>query len=140
MAERAAAFKAASGGRGTTFAVSLKEVGQFAESLFGEKKGFRLGLTTVYPDAAGTLAFDDVSLEVRSKTLRIEKLYHLILIDPEAARKTKPFEIAFEKQEGPDTFVNAVVTAPSFTLRAPKLKIASSAGRGRIWILSRVRG
>lgn len=140
MAERTAAFKAASGGQGTTFAISLKEVGQFAESLIAGKKSFRLGLTTVCPDGAGTLAFDDVSLEIRSPSFRVEKLYHLILKDPEAARRATPYEIAFERQEGPDVFINAVVTAPSFTLKAPKLKLAASAGRVKIWILARVRG
>ncbi|GEM_PF-5040073 len=36
--------------------------------------------------------------------------------------------------------IDAVVTTASFTLKAPKLKIAASPGRVKIWILSRVRG
>ncbi|MDD8025140.1 MAG: hypothetical protein PHI34_01410 [Acidobacteriota bacterium] len=139
MADRAAAFKAASGAKGLTFAISFKEIGQFVESLTERKKAFSLGLISVYPDGVGSLAFDDVSIDIRAKPVRIEKLYHLIVIDPDAGKRAKPYEIAFEKKEGEDTFINAVVTTPLFTLKAPKLKIAADPGRVKIWILARVK-
>jgi hypothetical protein len=139
MAEREAAFRSVTGAKGLTYAVNFKEIGQFAGTLPVDKKSYHLGLISVYPDGVGKLAFDDVEIDVRHKPVEIDKIYHLIMVDPDAAKRTKPYELTFEKQDGTDTYVNAVVTTPLFTLKAPKVRIVSDAGRVKIWILARVK-
>jgi hypothetical protein len=140
MAERDAAFKALTGTKGLTYVINFKEIGQYTGSLIQNKKNYNLGLMYAYPEEVGRIAFDDVEIEVRHKPILIDKIYHLIMVDPEAAKRAKPYEVTFEKQEGADTFLNAVVTTPLFTLKAPKVRIVSDASRVKIWILARVKG
>jgi len=140
MAERAAAFKAAAGGKGLTYALSFREIGQYPSSLVSSQKSYRLGLATVYPEGVGKLAFDEVEIDVRHKPVKIDKIFHMILVDQQAAGKDKPYELTYEKQEGPETFINAVVTTPLFTLKAPKIRLMADAKRIKIWILARVKG
>jgi hypothetical protein len=140
MAERDDAFKALTKAKGLTFAINFKEIGQFAGALPVGKKSYQLGLLTVYPEGVGKLVFDDVEIDVRRKPVEIDKIYHLIMVDPDAAKRAKPYELTFEKQEGADTYINAVLTTPLLTVKAPKLRIAADASRVKIWILARVKG
>ncbi len=139
MVEREAAFHSVTGAKGLTYAINFKEIGQFAGTLPVDKKSYHLGLISVYPDGVGKLTFDDVEINIRHKPVEIDKLYHLILVDPDGTRRAKPYELTFEKQDGTDTYVNAVVTTPLFTLKAPKVRIVADAGRVKIWILARVK-
>jgi hypothetical protein len=139
MTARDDAYKALTDVNGLTYAVSFKEIGQFASTLPVDRKSYHLGLISVYPDGVGRLAFDDVEIDVRRKPVEIDKIYHLIMVDPDAAKRAKPYDLTFEKQEGTDVFVNAVMTTPLFTLKASKVRIVSDANRVKIWILARVK-
>ena len=69
-------------------------------------------------------------MEIRAKPVRVEKLYHVIVVDPDGAKRAKPYEIAFEKQEGADTFINAVVTTPVVHLEGPQDQDRDRRGTG----------
>ena len=97
MAERDDAFKVLAEAKGLTFAVNFKEIGQFIEALPAGKKTFRLGLLSVYPEGIGKLTFDDVEVDVRRKPAAVDKLYHLIMVDPDAAKRAKPYRIDVRK-------------------------------------------
>jgi hypothetical protein len=99
-----------------------------------------MGLLSVYPEGVGKLSFDDVEIDVRRKPAAIDKIYHLIMVDPDAAKRAKPYELTFEKQEGADIYLNAVLTTPLLTVKAPKLRITADANRVKIGILARVKG
>jgi hypothetical protein len=43
------------------------------------------------------------------------------------------------KKEGEEVFVNAVLTTPLFTLKAPNIRIRDGERRVKIWILARVK-
>ena len=140
MAERDDAFKALTEAKGLTFAINFKEIGQFAGVLPVGKKSYQMGLLSVYPEGVGKLSFDDVEIDVRRKPAAIDKIYHLIMVDPDAAKRAKPYELTFEKQEGADIYLNAVLTTPLLTVKAPKLRITADANRVKIGILARVKG
>ena len=140
MAARDDAFKALTEAKGLTFAINFKEIGQFAGVLPIDRKSYQLGLLSVYPEGVGRLSFDDVEIDVRHKPAAIDKIYHLLMVDPDAAKRTNPYELTFEKQEGTDIYINAVLTTPLLTVKAPKLRVTADANRVKIGILARVKG
>lgn len=137
---RDAAFRMISARQGLAYIISLKPVRQFLSGFEDEtKKSWSVGLMHIFPDGVGPIAFDDVSFGGTSVPTEANQLYYVKIVDPDWKMRDESYAVTYEKKEGEDVFVNAELTTPLFTLKAPKIRIAGSEKRVRIWVLARVR-
>jgi hypothetical protein len=136
---RDAAWKAIQSRKGRVYVVDVKAAGQFIDTIFPAKAGYRLGVGRLFPDGADAVKFNDVEISRVTVPFETAQLYYVRLVDT-AARKGGPgFSIAGEKQVD-GSYIDATVTTPLFTLRAPRVRVIEGANLIKIKVLSRVRG
>jgi hypothetical protein len=140
MDERDSAYRAAAALKGKVYVISYKNIRHFVMASSTEaKKSYSLGLRYIFPEGMEPIKVDEVELEIRHKPVEVNQLYYIRLADPDWEKREKPYDLQFDKKEGQDVYVNAVVDTPLFTLKAPKLRIKDAPLRAKIWILSRVK-
>ena len=67
-----------------------------------------------------------------------DQLYYLKVVDTDSRLRKQAYTVAGERQAD-GTYVNAVVTTPLFTLKAPKVRVKESGNRVKIQVLARVK-
>ncbi len=63
--------------------------------------------------------------------------YYVQAVDTEWRSRKRAYSVRGAKQQD-GTYINAVVTTPLFTLKAPRLRIKETANRVKIRVLERV--
>jgi hypothetical protein len=62
-----------------------------------------------------------------------------MIITSQMKHNSKPCSIQLSKRADDDLYINAVLTTPLFTLKAPKIRISDSERRINISVLARVQ-
>lgn len=138
--ERDAAYRMISAREGRSYIISLKPIHQYLSGLEDKtRKSWSVGLMYIFPDGIGPAAFDDVEFSGTTVPAEANQLYYIKIVDTDWKTRDKPYTLTYEKKEGEEVFVKAVLTTPVFTLKAPKIRIRESASRIKIWILARVK-
>ncbi len=125
--------------KGRTYILDFKTISQYVVTLAETKGTYRLGLVTMYPTAYPGFKLDEIELSPTSVGAVVDQLYYVKVVDTAAGTRQRPYEIAGARQAD-GTWLNATVTTPLFTLKAPKLRIKETATRVKIQVLARVGG
>lgn len=140
VASRDAAYRMITAREGRAYIISLKPIRQFLSGLGDtEKTSWSVGLMNIFPDGIGPLAFDDVSFSGTAVSAEANQLFYVKIVDTDWKTRDKAYTLTYEIKEGEEVFVNAELTTPLFTLKAPKIRVRDGERRVKIWILSRVK-
>jgi hypothetical protein len=136
---RDAAWKAIQARKGRVYVVDLKAAGQYIDTIFPAKAGYRLGVGRLFPDGSEAVKFNDVELSRVTVPFETAQLYYVRLVDTAPKKGGRGITIAGQKQAD-GTYVDATVTTPLFTLKAPRVRVIESATRIKVQVLSWVKG
>jgi len=136
---RDAAYRTVSSRQGRVYVVDLKTTGQFIGTLTVKAGGHRLGLLTLFPDGYPGFTLDEVELSPVKVPCNTDQLYYFKAVDTDARSRKAAHTVTGKKQDD-GTCLDAVVTTPLFTLKAPKLRIKEAGNRVKIQVLARVKG
>jgi multidrug efflux pump subunit AcrA (membrane-fusion protein) len=136
---RDAAWRTIRARRGRVYVIDMKAAGQYLDTVFPANGGFALGIGRLYPNGVDAVKFNDVELSRVTVPLETAQLYYVRIVDTAPKKGDHGYVLTGQKQ--PDgSYVNATVTTPLFTLKAPRLRVGESAGRIKLQVLSRVKG
>jgi hypothetical protein len=136
---RDAAFRDIRARKGEVYIVDFKTVGVSVESLFPLRDSYRLGWHRLYPKGTPGVTLDDINLSRIDVPFEAGQLYYLRLVGT-AAPHGAPAAFSVNGAMAADgSYVNATVTTPHFTLRAPRMRIDAEGDRVKIKVLSRVK-
>jgi hypothetical protein len=136
---RDAAWKAIQSRKGRVYVVDVKAAGEYIDTIFPAKAGYHLGIGRLFPDGADAVKFNDVEISRVTVPFETAQLYYVRLVDTVARKGGRGFTIAGEKQAD-GSYIDATVTTPLFTLKAPRVRVIEGANLIKIKVLSRVRG
>jgi hypothetical protein len=136
---RDAAWKTIQARRGRVYVIDVKAAGQFIDTTFPAKAGYRLGIGRLFPDGADAVRFNDVELSRVTVPFETAELYYVRLVDTTPKKGGRGFTITGQKQAD-GSYTDATVTTPLFTLKAPRVRVIESANRIKVKVLSRVKG
>lgn len=132
------AWRSVQSRRGRVYIIDTKAAGQYLDPVF-PATGFPLGIGRLYPDGIDGVKFDDVELSRVTVPLETAQLYYVRLVDTAPRKRDPGFTITGQKQAD-GSYVNATVTTPLFTLKAPRVRVRVSPDRIKVQVLSRVKG
>jgi hypothetical protein len=135
---RDTAYRAISSRRGRVYIVDLKPVRQYMDTLTGKKGAYRLGLLTLFPAGYPGFTLDAVEFSPVKVPSNTDQLFYFRAVDTEAAARKQAYTVTGRRQAD-GTYVDAAVTTPLFTLKAPKVRIIESGNRVKIQVLARVK-
>jgi len=135
---RDAAYRTISARRGRVYIVDLKPVRHFVSTLTPKAGSHRLGLLTLFPAGYPGFTLDGVEMSPVKVPCNTDQLFYVRAVDTEADTRKQAYSVAGTR-EADGTYVDAVVTTPLFTLKAPKLRVVESGNRVKIQVLARVR-
>jgi hypothetical protein len=133
------AYKLLSNREGRIYVINFREIKLFISTLPDkEKQNYKLGLMNIFPEGIGSFTIDKIEGQFKDVPMEINQLYHIKLVDTEWKNRKQPYQIKFDSQEDKDVYLNAEITTPLFTIKAPKIRIKENDKRVKIIILSRV--
>jgi hypothetical protein len=136
---RDAAWRTIAARRGLVYVIDLKATKQIADSVVPAAGGYRLGIGRLHPSGIEAVRFDDVDLSRVAVPLETAQLYYIRMVDTAPRKGTPGYAIAGQKQAD-GSYVDATVTTPLFTLKAPRVRVRASGTRIKVQVLSRVKG
>ena len=135
---RDTAYQTISSRQGRVYIVDLKPVRQYVEGLAGMAGAYRLGLLTLFPAGYPGFTLDAVEMSPVQVPCNTDQLFYVRAVDTESRSRKQALTVTGQRQ--PDgTYVDAVVTTPLFTLKAPKVRIVETGNRVKIQVLARVK-
>jgi hypothetical protein len=135
---RDTAYRAISSRQGRVYIVDLKPVRQYMDTLTAKAGAYRLGLLTLFPAGYPGFTLDAVEMSPVKIPSNTDQLFYFRAVDTDVSARKRAFTVTGQRQ--PDgTYVDAVVTTPLFTLRAPKVRIIETGNRVKIQVLARVK-
>jgi len=135
---RDAAYRTITSREGRVYIVDLKPVRQFISTLAPRAGAYVLGLLTLFPAGHHGFTLDAVELSPVKIPCNTDQLYYLRAVDTASNTSSQAYTVAGQRQAD-GTYVDAVVTTPLFTLKAPKLRVVENANRVKIQVLARVK-
>ncbi len=135
---RDAAYQTISARQGRVYIVDLKPVRQYMEGLAGKAGAYRLGLLTLFPAGYPGFTLDAVELSPTKVPCNTDQLFYFRAVDTESRSRRQALTVSGQRQAD-GTYVDAVVTTPLFTLKAPKVRIVETGNRVKIQVLARVK-
>jgi hypothetical protein len=135
---RDAAYQTISSRQGRVYVVDLKPVRQYMGTLTGKDGAYALGLLTLFPAGYPGFTLDAVEMSPVKVPCNTDQLFYFRAVDTESRSRKQAYTVTGQRQAD-EAYVNAVVTTPLFTLRAPKVRIVETGNRVKIQVLARVR-
>ncbi len=125
--------------KGQSYILNFKPILYYITPVKAEKK-FGLGLIEVYPEGFENFTVSDIEV-TGLDTIPVEQnqLYYLKVVDTDHGKGQKPYTVRCEKMVGDSIYLNAVISSPLFTIKAPKVSITESTNRVKFTFLSRVK-
>ncbi len=134
---RDAAWSLVKSRSGRTYIIDLKGTGTYPPPPPESAVKYRLGLITLFPSGFPGLKLDEIEISKTAVPAMSDQLYYVKVVDTEAATRKQAYTVTGMKQAD-GTYLDAVVTTPVFTLKAPKVRIHETATRVKIQVLARV--
>ena len=125
--------------RGRVYVIDIKATRQYVDGIFPPRIGYRLGVGRLFPDGADAVSFNDVELSRVAVPFETAQLYYVRLVDTAPRRGDRGYAITGQKQADA-SYVDATVTTPLFTVKAPRVRVVESPNRVKVQVLSRVKG
>ncbi len=135
---RDTAYQTISSRKGRVYIVDLKPVRQYMDGLADKAGAYRLGLLTLFPAGYPGFTLDAVELSPVKVPCNTDQLFYFRAVDTESRSRKQALTVTGQRQAD-GTYVDAVVTTPLFTLKAPKVRIIESENRVKVQVLARVR-
>jgi hypothetical protein len=135
---RDAAYQTISSRQGRVYIVDLKPVRQYMDGLAGKAGAYRLGLLTLFPAGYPGFTLDAVELSPVKVPCNTDQLFYFRAVDTESAARKQALTVTGQRQAD-GSYVDAVVTTPLFTLKAPKVRVIEAGNRVKIQVLARVK-
>ncbi len=135
---RDAAYQTISSRQGRVYIVDLKPVRQYMDGLAGKAGAYRLGLLTLFPVGYPGFTLDAVVLSPVKVPCNTDQLFYFRAVDTESAARKQALTVTGQRQAD-GSYVDAVVTTPLFTLKAPKVRVIEAGNRVKIQVLARVK-
>jgi len=135
---RDSAYQTISSRRGRVYIVDLKPVRQYMDGLAGKAGAYRLGLLTLFPAGYPGFTLDAVEMSTVKVPCNTDQLFYFRAVDTDASARKQPFTVTGQRHAD-GTYLDAVVTTPLFTLKAPKVRIVETGNRMKIQVLARVK-
>jgi hypothetical protein len=132
------AYWTVSSRRGRVYVVDLKAVGQYIGTLIGKTNSHALGLLTLFPTGFPGFTLDAVEMSPVKVPCNTDQLFYFRAVDTDSRLRKQVFTVSGERQAD-GIYLNAVVTTPLFTLKAPKVRIVETGNRLKIQVLARVK-
>ena len=122
---RDAAYQTISSRQGRVYIVDLKPVRQYMDGLAGKAGAYRLGLLTLFPAGYPGFTLDAVVMSPVKVPCNTDQLFYFRAVDTESRSRKQALTVSGQRQAD-GTYVDAVVTTPLFTLKAPKVRIVET--------------
>ena len=123
---------------GGVYVIDFKATGQYLSTVADKKGSYSLGNIQLYPDGLEPIRFDEVELSRVKGPAEINQLYYIRAIQAGTSKGAqRPRVVGTKQADG--SWKNAVVQTLLFTLRAPHIRIKSTARLIKIQVLSRVK-
>jgi hypothetical protein len=108
------------------------------DGLAGKAGAYRLGLLTLFPAGYPGFTLDAVELSPVKVPCNTDQLFYFRAVDTESAARKQALTVTGQRQAD-GSYVDAVVTTPLFTLKAPKVRVIEAGNRVKIQVLARVK-
>jgi hypothetical protein len=108
------------------------------DGLAGKAGAYRLGLLTLFPAGYPGFTLDAVEMSPVKVPCNTDQLFYFRAVDTDSPSRRQALAVTGRRQAD-GTYVDAVVTTPLFTLRAPKVRVVETGNRVKIQVLARVK-
>jgi hypothetical protein len=135
---RDAAYRTISSRQGRVYIVDLKPVRQYMNALTPKAGSYRLGLLTLFPAGYPGFTLDAVEMSPVKVPCNTDQLFYFRGVDTESQSRKQAYAVTGQRQAD-GTYLDAVVTTPLFSLKAPKVRIVETGSRVKIQVLARVK-
>ncbi len=125
--------------KGRVYVIDVKATREYLDTLFPEKVGYRLGIGRLFPDGSAAIKFNEVEISPIAVPVETAQLFYVRAVDTAPKKGARGYTVSGTKQVD-GTYVDAIVTTPLFTLKAPRVRVVESPNRIKIQVLSRVKG
>ena len=123
--------------KGRTYVLDLKPTGKYLDGLADPKGAVRLGLMTLFGTGYPGFTLDEIEMSRVGVPSTSDQLYYVRAVDTKWRSRKQACSVSSTKQAD-GTYVNAIVTTPLFTVKAPRIRIKETATRVKIQVLARV--
>lgn len=120
--------------QGLAYIINFKEIQVYENQVFQGVPQYALGLYHLYFKGLPAVKNDRFEISPISVPFLGDKLYYFKLIDPAPKAGARPYTVTGKTADG-QTYENAVITTPLFTLKTPLVRIEESKDRVKIILL-----